>query len=99
MAIQGQRDPEGAEAKHLLAAHPLAGKNILEIGCGNGCLTWQYAAVPRRTIGIDPNLDELRKAGSTRTTPPQDVSFTQAMGEALPYSARVFDVVLFSSSF
>jgi ubiquinone/menaquinone biosynthesis C-methylase UbiE len=99
VTIQVLRDPEGAEVKHLLAVHPLDGKKILEIGCGNGCLTWQYAAVPQWIIGIDPDLAELRKAGSNRAAPSQDVSFIQAMGEALPYSARVFDVVLFSSSF
>ncbi len=99
MAIQVLRDPEGAEVKHLLAAYPLIGKKVLEIGCGNGCLTGQYAAEPRRIFGIDPNLAELRKADGARTAAPHVVSFSQAIGEALPYTARVFDVVLFSSSF
>jgi SAM-dependent methyltransferase len=36
---------------------------ILEIGCGNGWLSYRLADVPRsRVVGLDPNLGELRQA-------------------------------------
>jgi ubiquinone/menaquinone biosynthesis C-methylase UbiE len=56
------RDPEGAELRHLEAACPLDGKDVLEIGCGAGWLTWQYAALPRHVVGIDPDADSLAQA-------------------------------------
>ena len=99
MDIPVLRDPEGAELEHLIAACQLTGKEVVEIGCGNGRLTWQYAKLPQRVIGIDPNLSGFHKASSTSAEPPQHVSFIQAIGESLPFPTRVFDVVLFSSSF
>jgi len=98
------RDPEGAELEHLAAACQLASKQVLEIGCGNGYLTWQYAGLPnrsglpRRVIGIDPNASALHEAISTRPASTQNGSFTQASGAALPFPSQVFDIVIFALS-
>lgn len=92
-------DPEGAELEHLIAACELSGAAVLEIGCGNGSLTWQYASLPALVIGIDPKVTDLHEARNRRQASLSNVYFTQAIGEALPFQFQVFDVVLFSSSF
>jgi len=97
--MKALNDPEGAELSHLVAACSLPGRHILEIGCGNGKLTWQYAGLPRQVVGIDPDASVLRQATVNRQASSSNVSFLRAVGEALPFPPRVFDVVLFASSF
>lgn len=92
------RDPEGAELSHLLAACELPGARVLEIGCGNGFLTRQYAALPALVAAIDPNAEDLREAAQL-SAQPQKVFFSQATAERLPFPAAAFEVVLFASSF
>ncbi len=91
-------DPEGAELSHLMAACQPSAKAILEIGCGAGKLTWQYAGLPRQVAGIDPAISTLRQAQLAGPASPVQVSFLLAMGEALPFRSQVFDVALFASS-
>lgn len=92
------RDPEGAELSRLVAACQLSGKNILEIGCGNGVLTKQYAALSQRVIGIDPEATDLRKAKSDLAELAPAVSLIRAIGETLPFRSQSFDIALFASS-
>lgn len=92
------RDPEGAELSHLVAACQPSAKAILEIGCGAGKLTWQYAGLPRRVAGIDPAASELRLAQRAAPTTAPHVSFIQAVGEGLPFPSHTFDIALFASS-
>jgi 2-polyprenyl-3-methyl-5-hydroxy-6-metoxy-1,4-benzoquinol methylase len=47
----------------------LTGKRILEIGCGDGRLTWLYANKAAQVVGIDPKLEEITLA--RQNTPPQ----------------------------
>ena len=51
MAIRG--DVAGIEKQYLLDMLPLEGGRVLEIGCGDGRLTWQYAELADRVVGID----------------------------------------------
>jgi len=56
-------DPEEHETHALLTlAGPLAGKRLLEIGCGDGRLTWRYAAGAGHVTAIDPDRDKLQRA-------------------------------------
>ena len=57
-----QKDPEKSETKFLHRLVDFTGKHVLEIGCGEGRLTWRYAASARRVTGIDPDRDALRVA-------------------------------------
>ncbi len=93
------RDPEGAELKQLLSACPLSRSRVLEIGCGNGTLTHQYADLPSLLVGIDPAADDLREAADRQPALSARVHFSRAVAEALPFPAAAFDVVLFASSF
>ena len=56
-------DPEQTEPNTFLQlSGPLANKRILEIGCGDGRLTWRYADTAGQIIGIDPNADRIETA-------------------------------------
>jgi ubiquinone/menaquinone biosynthesis C-methylase UbiE len=93
-----QRDPENNELKHLVAACRLSGKSVLEIGCGNGILTRQYAQLTRRVIGIDPNSDELKKATLALPASNLKTFFIRGMAEAIPFPSKTFNLVIFASS-
>ncbi len=56
------RDPEG---KQIAALHQIAsftGKRVLEIGCGDGRITWGYADNTAHVTGIDPVAENIAKA-------------------------------------
>jgi ubiquinone/menaquinone biosynthesis C-methylase UbiE len=90
------RDPEGAEISHLLQACPLTGKEILEIGCGDGKFIRQYMNLPNRLVGIDPALPDLITAKVNQAG--TKISFLQSIGEKLPFPPGVFNIVIFASS-
>ena len=95
-----QKDIERNESKYLHQFADFAGKRVLEIGCGEGRLTWQYAKKPRWTVGIDPDRDALRVASIDRPSDlEKNVSFTRAMSEHLTFSKETFDLAVFAWSF
>src|SRR4030042_2027104 len=96
--MKALRDPEGAELNHLIKACELAGKRVLEIGCGDGKFIRQYASMPRRLVGIDPGLADLNTAKNNKSTFPNPPHFIQAVGEGIPFPAQSFDIVIFASS-
>lgn len=95
-----QKDPEQNETKHLHKFADFAGARVLEIGCGEGRLTWRYAKGPAFTIGIDLDKDALRVATIDRPSDLVDkVQFSNAMSEGLPFQKDTFDLALLAWSF
>ncbi len=92
-------DPEKRELSRLLAyAGNLTGKNVLEVGCGNGRLTHQLAPHARHITGIDPNRERIAEARAN--TPPQlkpQITFQATTLENFKTDQR-FDLVLLSWS-
>lgn len=73
---------------------PLAGKRLLDVGCGSGELSRALAQKGARPVGVDPSLEALRRA---RAAIP-GVPFVQAAGETLPFpDAAVAGVVFLNS--
>ena len=91
-------DPEGMEVSHLISACQLKGKNVLEIGCGRGNITFQYAGLPHKIMAIDPEKSELLLAKNNKLSSEMNISFIIAMGEALPFPSQFFDIAIFASS-
>lgn len=94
-----QKDPEKTETKFLHRITDFAGKHVLEIGCGEGRLTWRYAAAARRITGIDPDRDALRVAFYDM---PSDLRKTTTFACAtvldLPFPHETFDIALLAWS-
>ena len=95
-----QKDPDQNETRHLLQFADFRGKRVLEIGCGEGRLTWRYAAGPAMTIGIDADRDALRVATIDRPSDLEDqVHFSNAIAEWLPFQKETFDFAVLAWSF
>ena len=96
-----QSDPERNEIRflHKFADFAASRKRVLEIGCGEGRMTWQYAKETSSTVGIDVEADALRVANIDR---PYDltgkVHFSRAESEYLPFSKETFDMVILAWS-
>ncbi|TML15747.1 MAG: class I SAM-dependent methyltransferase [Actinobacteria bacterium] len=92
------RDVDDAEARVLHSRGDFDGANVLEVGCGDGRLTWLYAARAESVLGIDPEEEAIATARST--TPPElaeRVRFEVGAAEDLSKTA-VYDVAFLSWS-
>jgi ubiquinone/menaquinone biosynthesis C-methylase UbiE len=95
-----QKDSERNETKFLHKFADFSDKHVLEIGCGEGRLTWQYAKETHSTIGIDLDADALRVATIDRSSDLESkVEFSRAESEQLPFSKETFDIALLAWSF
>jgi len=95
-----QTDSEGSEKKHLHRSADFANKHVLEIGCGEGRLTWQYAKETRSTIAIDLDADALRVATIDRPSDlERKVYFSLAKSEQIPFPKEIFDIAILAWSF
>jgi ubiquinone/menaquinone biosynthesis C-methylase UbiE len=98
MAVE--KDPEQNETKYLRRQADARGKRILEVGCGDGRLTWRYAEAARRVSGIDLDREGLRVASIERASDLEHVAtFAQADSVHLPFPTQAFDIAILSWSF
>jgi ubiquinone/menaquinone biosynthesis C-methylase UbiE len=92
-------DPDDNRIRSLLRYTPLSGKRVLDIGCGEGDFTFEYAGQAELVIGVDPDLSDLRIALNER---PEDLSkqvqFLAARAQALPFPSETFDTAIFTCS-
>jgi len=92
-------DP-GVETAALREIAALDGARVLEIGCGDGRLTFRYAAAARSVTAIDPSEQAIVRA---RRAMPADlaarVRFEVGSALELDQPPASFDVALFSHSF
>lgn len=93
-------DPEETEIKYLHDIADLANAYVLEIGCGDGRLTWHYATPTKHVVGIDPSVELLSAAVHNRPSALHtSATFTQAVAEVLPFPRETFDLAIMSWSF
>lgn len=92
-------DPEEAETRVIHTLVDFAGKDALDVGCGDGRMTWRFAAHTHSTLGIDPGAESIATAQATTPTALRSkVSFQvgDIITADLPRAA--FDVVALSWS-
>jgi 2-polyprenyl-3-methyl-5-hydroxy-6-metoxy-1,4-benzoquinol methylase len=57
-----RQDPEENEIRSLIRLVDLSGRDVLEIGCGDGRLTWRYALQAASVVAIDSFCPSIRQA-------------------------------------
>ncbi len=94
-----QRDPDRNEINFLRKFVDLKDKRVLEVGCGEGRLTWQYLNETQTTLAVDLDRDALRVA---RVDCPSDlvdkVHFVCTDSIWLPFVKEKFDIALLAWS-
>jgi len=94
-------DPENDERRALFEFADFTGKKVLEIGCGDGRLTWRYAEKTAHVVAIEPSAELIETA--KKNTPPHlqgRVDFQAASLEdfAAKSKTSIFDLVILSYS-
>ncbi|HEV8669806.1 MAG TPA: class I SAM-dependent methyltransferase [Candidatus Limnocylindria bacterium] len=94
---RGYPDP-GHEARLIERHAGLAGRDVLEVGCGNGRLTVEYARRAGHVVALEPNREMIREARARARAR----GIVNATFLARPAQTGIrggpFDVVLFSWS-
>jgi ubiquinone/menaquinone biosynthesis C-methylase UbiE len=94
-----QKDAEQFEIKALHRLVAFKDQRVLEVGCGEGRLTWNYARSAKQVLGIDPDPDAIRVANYDI---PDDLRKTTVFACAsslnLPFPHETFDIALLSWS-
>jgi 2-polyprenyl-3-methyl-5-hydroxy-6-metoxy-1,4-benzoquinol methylase len=93
-------DPERHEIDLLLELAPtLRGARVLEVGCGDGRLTWRYADRPSSVLAIDTNPERVAAACSRQSMlDGSPITFRVCPVAALDPGSGPFDVVIMSWS-
>jgi 2-polyprenyl-3-methyl-5-hydroxy-6-metoxy-1,4-benzoquinol methylase len=92
-------DPENGELQALRQfAQGFAGKRVLEIGCGDGRITRQYAAESAWVDAIDPVVEKIERARQKTAVALQErLTFWPVALEQFA-APRPYEVVLLSWS-
>lgn len=94
-----QKDPEGRELAALDRLASLAGMRVLEIGCGDGRLTWSLAERADQVFAVDPDREAVDRA---RRIVPKDlkdrIRFEVGEAETHPFLEGGFETTVFSWS-
>src|SRR5579871_6320679 len=94
-----QIDPEENETRILHTLIDFRDKDVLEIGCGDGRMTWRYAAHARSVLALDPNANRIEQGiASTPDACKPVVTFRVADIVATTLPEEAFDVAVLSWS-
>ena len=75
---------------------PVAGLNVVDVGCGGGRITRQLAERGAKVLGVEPDPIQAEKNRAAEAMP--GLSFVEAPGQALPVDDDFMDGVFFSYS-
>lgn len=86
-------DPEGAEIAALDRLVDFSGLRVLDVGCGDGRLTWRFAEPTAAVLGVDPSEELIAQArGATPAELADRVRFEVCRAEDLDEPPASFDV-------
>lgn len=92
-------DPEQAETRAIHALVDFIGADVLEVGCGDGRLTWRFAEQTRTVLALDPAAPAIAAAQAGCPEPlRQKVIFQTADITTVELNPTAFDVVVLSWS-
>jgi 2-polyprenyl-3-methyl-5-hydroxy-6-metoxy-1,4-benzoquinol methylase len=94
-------DPENNESRALFDMVDFSGQNVLEIGCGDGRVTWFYADQAAHVTAIDPVASQIALAKDHLPGQLKDrLEFQHSAFEDFAASSpsSVYDIILLSQS-
>lgn len=94
-------DPEGTETGAIHGLVEFAGRRVLEVGCGDGRLTWRYADQAASVLALDTSDLKIQQAiGSLPERLRSKVEFIVAdiTDVELELAEEAFDVAILSHS-
>ena len=92
-------DPEGVETGVIHELVDFSGKEVLEVGCGNGRMTWRYAEQADSVLALDPNDEKVQRALDNTPGPLRSkVSFLVTDITVAELSHQAFNVAVLSHS-
>jgi ubiquinone/menaquinone biosynthesis C-methylase UbiE len=90
-----RRDEAGVEAAAIADLVPLAGRRVLDVGCGRGRLTAFAAAHADYVYAFDPSAENIEVARAALTDGQRSrVRFSLHGAEALDLGRERFDLAL-----
>ena len=92
-------DPEGVETRAIHNLIDFAGKDVLEVGCGEGRMTARFAGVTASVLAFDPHEPSI--AVARRETPDTlggKVNFQAAGMVDIALAESTYDVAILSWS-
>ena len=96
------RDPEQAETGVIHELIDFTGADVLEVGCGDGRLTWRYAERTRSVLALDPDADAIEQAHAGLAGQPEQlrhiVTFQVADITSVNLPSEAFDVIMLAWS-
>ena len=96
------RDPEEAETRAIHELVDFARADVLEVGCGDGRLTWRYAEGARSVLALDPDAAAIEQARASLASLPDQLRHSVAFQAAditnVELPTQAFDVVVLASS-
>ena len=69
------------------------GCRVLDIGCGGGFLTEEFARLGCRVVGIDPSEASLETVREHAAAAGLDIEYRQSFAEQLPFDDGQFDII------
>lgn len=70
------------------------GKRVLDVGCGGGLLTEEFARLGCHVVGVDPSTPSIAAARAHARGSGLDIQYGVAAGEQLPFAGASFDAVV-----
>jgi len=92
-------DPEGTEVTVIHELVDFSGADVLEVGCGDGRLTWRYAEEAATVLAMDMNGEKIERAAeATPASLRSKTSFVVADIADVELSPDAYDVAILAHS-
>ena len=91
-------DPEEHEPEALRRLVDFRGKDVIDVGCGEGRTSRHIALTAASVLGVDLDVDAIERARDAARNETDGITFMAADAVTLDLPPAGFDVVVFSRS-
>ncbi|MCH8907382.1 MAG: class I SAM-dependent methyltransferase [Candidatus Heimdallarchaeota archaeon] len=92
-------DEHNLAIQNMLKHVDFEDKQVLDIGCGDGRMSFKIAQYAKSVIGIDPDVEEIKLAEeSQKTENMMNLKFHAGTLEDMDFGDNTFDIIVFSLS-